>query len=676
MVHRSFLLFLFLFFIKLLAHAQSCTTLGQNPSTAFPVCGTTTFTQNTVPICSSNNLFVPGCSGSGNADYENKNPFWYKFTCFLSGTLSFVITPLAPGEDYDWQLYDITNRDPNEVYTNGTLVVTGNWSGSYGPTGASASGVTFIQCASVPGDNRPTFARSPQLIEGHQYLLLVSHYSDTQSGYTLSFGGGTAVITDPKLPKLLSGQAACDGQEVRIKLNKNMKCSSLAANGSDFTINSAVTSVTAAVSAQCSGSFDHDSLILSLSNPLPPGTYKVKVKRGNDNNTLLDNCDREIPVGDSVEFTVYPLIPTPMDSLTKPGCSPSSLQLVFKKPMRCNSIAANGSDFTVTGPTAVTVSSAAGTCSGGLSSSITVQLAGPLQVGGIYTIRLNIGSDGNTILDECGQQTPAGSFINFTISDTVNADFTYNILYGCEVNTVQYNHPGANSVNSWLWSFDGTTTSTIQNPLMQYAEYSPKTTTLIVSNGVCSDTSKQVIVFDNYMQADFEITSLVCPEDNAIIKNTSDGNNITQYEWTFGNGSTSNLKDPPSQVFSPGLSTYNALVVLKTTNSYGCSDTAMRYVKVVNNCYIAVPSAFTPNGDGLNDFLYPLNAYKALDLSFSVYNRFGQRLFFTRDWTNKWDGKFKGQGADPGAYVWILTYTHADTGQRVEQKGTTILIRQ
>jgi hypothetical protein len=58
-----------------------------------------------------------------------------------------------------------------------------------------------------------------------------------------------------------------------------------------------------------------------------------------------------------------------------------------------------------------------------------------------------------------------------------------------------------------------------------------------------------------------------------------------------------------------------------------------------------------------------------------VYNRFGQRLFYTQDWTNKWDGSFKGQGADPGTYVWILQYTNIDTNLKVEQKGSVILIR-
>ncbi|MGC4104547.1 MAG: gliding motility-associated C-terminal domain-containing protein [Ferruginibacter sp.] len=95
----------------------------------------------------------------------------------------------------------------------------------------------------------------------------------------------------------------------------------------------------------------------------------------------------------------------------------------------------------------------------------------------------------------------------------------------------------------------------------------------------------------------------------------------------------------------------------------------------MGNCYIAVPNAFTPNGDGLNDYLYPLNAYKAKDLIFKVYNRFGQLVFQTTNWMIRWDGTFKGQGADPATYVWILQYTNIDTGKRIEQKGTSILIR-
>src|SRR3982751_265959 len=92
--------------------AQPCTTPGQTPSTAFPVCGTSVFQQTTVPICGTRSLVVPGCSG---AAYSDKNPFWYRFTCYVSGTLGFLIKPTNSGDDYDWQLYDITGRNPDDV---------------------------------------------------------------------------------------------------------------------------------------------------------------------------------------------------------------------------------------------------------------------------------------------------------------------------------------------------------------------------------------------------------------------------------------------------------------------------------------------------------------------------------------------------------------------------------
>ncbi len=98
-------------------------------------------------------------------------------------------------------------------------------------------------------------------------------------------------------------------------------------------------------------------------------------------------------------------------------------------------------------------------------------------------------------------------------------------------------------------------------------------------------------------------------------------------------------------------------------------------MKVLKSCYIAVPTAFTPNGDGLNDYLYPVNAYKADNLEFKVYNRVGQLVFETKDWTVKWDGKIKSEPQDSGIFIWTLKYTNRDTGKKVFQKGSTVLIR-
>ncbi|MEO6557743.1 MAG: gliding motility-associated C-terminal domain-containing protein [Ferruginibacter sp.] len=643
--------------------------MGQNPETAFPVCGTTVFDQGSVAICGTRVIPTQCPSTAGNV-FTDKNPYWYKFTCFAGGTLAFKITPINLGDDYDWQLFDVTGRNPGDVYTNGSLFVACNWSAEGGETGASSAGTSLVRCE---GPGIPLFSSMPTLITGHNYLLLVSHFTDSQVGYSLSFGGGTADITDPIPPHMVSAMSNCDGTRMTIKLNKKMKCNSLAANGSDFTINSGVSAITAAIGSGCTNGFDMDSVTISLSNPLPPGNYIITINNGTDGNTLLDNCNRNIPANETVPLTIFPIAPTPMDSLTKPGCAPQTLQLVFKKPIRCSSIAADGSDFSVIGSYPVTVTGATGNCGNGRALTILVQLSLPLQVAGNFIIRLNIGSDGNTLVDECSQETAAGSSLPFTIRDTVNADFTYTINYGCQENIVQYNHNVFNQVNSWQWDFGALGTSQLEDPQITYINFEDKPVTLIVSNGVCTDTSSRTITFDNYIDARFEVTSFVCPGDKAVIRNNTVGN-ITNWMWDLGNGTT-NVKDPPPQVYPVNTNTYNTIIRLYATNNYGCTDSTFQFVKVINNCYIAVPSAFTPNGDGLNDYLYPLNAYKARNLSFSIYNRFGQQLFYTSDWTHKWNGTFKGQGADPGSYVWILTYTNIETGKRIEQKGTTVLIR-
>jgi len=74
-------------------------------------------------------------------------------------------------------------------------------------------------------------------------------------------------------------------------------------------------------------------------------------------------------------------------------------------------------------------------------------------------------------------------------------------------------------------------------------------------------------------------------------------------------------------------------------------------------------------------FLYPLNAYKADNLEFRVFNRWGQQVFATKNWTVKWDGTVGGIAQQAGTYVWMLNYTQRDTGKKYFLKGTTVLIR-
>ena len=677
---RKFTILLLLSFILIQGYSQNtCGDLGQTPGSAFPVCGTDTFKQQEVPICGGRQIPAQGC----NDFLSDINPYFYKFTCFQSGTLGFVITPQNLGDDYDWQLFDITNRNPEDIYTDASLFVACNWSGEFGVTGTSSAGTSLSVCGSVTGGPyRPLFSSMPELIEKHEYLLLVSHFfGDNQSGYDLIFGGntgGTANITDPKLPALASARAICDGVKMAVKLNKKMKCTSLNPDGSDFTVTPAVAPIIAAEGINCHNGFDMDSIVLTLANPIPTGNYTIAMRSDTSGINLLDNCDRSIPDGQSLPVTVYPLFPTPMDSFTKLSCAPDMLELVFSKPMQCNTITANGSEFSITGPTPVTVISAAGICNtDGLSNVIQVKLSVPIQSGGNYRITLGVGTDGNTILNECGKETPEGSFINFNVVDTVSAVFDYKIRWGCKVDTIDFSHDGRNGVNSWQWVFDGSITSSQKDTSTTYPVFGNKEATLTVSNGTCRQTfSITNILLDNELNAIFESTSDVCPGDPALFVDNS-YNRVVGWSWDFGNGFTSTLKTPASQFYT--ASNNNVIrdvpVRLIVQNDLGCKDTAINTIHVVGNCYIAIPKAFTPNSDGLNDYLYPTNAYKARDLRFTIYNRGGQKIFETTNWTNKWDGTFKGQPQDPGTYVWTLVYTNIDSGQRFELRGSTVLIR-
>lgn len=650
--------------------AQNCSTLGQNPSTAFPVCGTANFVQNNVPICGNRN--IPTKCGRDNAQYENKNPFWYKFTCFAPGTLGFVITPLDLGDDYDWQLFDITGKNPDDVFTNLSLTVCHNWSAISGKTGASPAGSGSFNCA---GNSFPNFNAMPVLIVDHEYLLLVSHFTDSQSGYTLSFGGGTANITDPTPPSLKSAKANCDGMQIRVALNKKMKCNSLAADGTDFTITPANARVIGAAGNACNNSFDLDSLTLTLSNPLPAGNYTLTIKNGTDGNTLLDNCAANIPSGNNLPVNILPIQPTPLDSITPVKCAPDSLQLVFKKPMRCSSIAADGSDFVITGPQTLTVTGAFGKCNAdNVSDVIFLKLSAPISRSGTYTIRLKTGTDGNPIIDECGQATPVNSAITVTGYDTVNADFNYQVEFGCVENIIRCTHDGLNNVNKWNWTLDGAITKSEQNPVFAYRKYGERKIKLSVSNGVCSDSASAILNLSNELKAAFNITDLLCPEDTARFTDKSTGD-VISWNWSFGDNTFSNEQNPPGKLYSnPGVEkNYNIQLIVQ--NSANCLDTITSNIRVVKTCFIAVPNAFSPNGDQNNDYLFPLNAYKADNLEFKVYNRLGRLVFQTKDWTRKWDGTINGQAQGAGVYVWTLSYINRDTKKYIFQKGTTLLLR-
>ena len=87
-----------------------------------------------------------------------------------------------------------------------------------------------------------------------------------------------------------------------------------------------------------------------------------------------------------------------------------------------------------------------------------------------------------------------------------------------------------------------------------------------------------------------------------------------------------------------------------------------------------MPNAFTPNGDGKNDLfrLPPSSPEKVI--GFSIFNRWGQLVFFTGNGASGWDGTFNDQQQPAGSYVWKIEYEDA-AGIRKLASGNVMLIR-
>jgi gliding motility-associated-like protein len=106
-----------------------------------------------------------------------------------------------------------------------------------------------------------------------------------------------------------------------------------------------------------------------------------------------------------------------------------------------------------------------------------------------------------------------------------------------------------------------------------------------------------------------------------------------------------------------------------------CVDSAFVSVRIFRTLpTVFVPTAFTPNRDGLNDIIKPIAAGMQQLEEFNIYNRWGQLVFSTRRNGIGWDGKLNGVDQGTGTYIWTVKALDYQ-GKPYFQKGTTTLIR-
>ncbi|PWU00221.1 MAG: hypothetical protein C5B52_09255, partial [Bacteroidetes bacterium] len=221
-------------------------------------------------------------------------------------------------------------------------------------------------------------------------------------------------------------------------------------------------------------------------------------------------------------------------------------------------------------------------------------------------------------------------------------------------------------VQKWYWNLgDGTidSTATVNHIYAAGGAYPVKLIAL-GGNGCYSDTISRV--------ANVFHTDAFAGNDTVIaisqpLQLHGTGGDIYQWSPSFGL-SNPNIADPIAVLEE------DASYVLTVTSIVGCPSSDTIKIKVFKGPEFYVPTAFTPNGDGLNDKFH----FVAIGMTeihyFKVFNRFGQVVYSSTDAKNGWDGTINGKAQPAGTYVWMIEGRDY-LGNLVSKKGTVTLIK-
>lgn len=264
----------------------------------------------------------------------------------------------------------------------------------------------------------------------------------------------------------------------------------------------------------------------------------------------------------------------------------TSFNFTLSEPILCSTIAADGSDFIVTGPSTVTVASVSSAdCStGSFTQNVTVTFSAPVTVGGNYNLILQPGTDGSTFEDNCGNEAERDT-MQFFIPGVVNAGFTYMKSSSCVADTFRFTNTSTGNITSVLWDFGDNTTSTQNNPMHVYTVIDTYTVTLIVSSPECSDTfiDNNIIVTNSFIAFFTYSPSEPCATQPVTFTDSSQ-TSATAFFWGFCDGNISAAQNP-THVFASGGSCLVSFAI--TDQNLGCSDTTEMTIFIHENVVAA-----------------------------------------------------------------------------------------
>jgi gliding motility-associated-like protein len=240
----------------------------------------------------------------------------------------------------------------------------------------------------------------------------------------------------------------------------------------------------------------------------------------------------------------------------------------------------------------------------------------------------------------------------------------------CTGESIAFSIAEDSTLQRLYWSFgDGATFNTAYEMITRHAfdQQGHWPVTLTANHRVCPATfhADNVHIFP-LPYVDLGPDTTLCLNGRGYTIGNRAPEPTTPYRWHWNTGST----EPTLDVVHPG--TY-ALTI--SAAPLGCSNTGT--IEVKKDCYIDIPNAFTPNGDGINDYFFPrqLLSRSVTQFEMVIYNKWGQIIFRTKETRGRgWDGKFNGTDQPQGVYLY--TITAMINGREQEQyQGNVTLIR-
>ncbi|MCB0754561.1 MAG: gliding motility-associated C-terminal domain-containing protein [Flavobacteriales bacterium] len=232
---------------------------------------------------------------------------------------------------------------------------------------------------------------------------------------------------------------------------------------------------------------------------------------------------------------------------------------------------------------------------------------------------------------------------------------------GCQPLTVDFADLTQPQPVGWSWNFgdpgSNSNTSSSATPTHVYEDAGSYDVSLTVTTaqGCVTDTTLTdfVDVFP-LPTAIFELNPEVVNLLNANIDFTDQSlGNIEDWDWNFGDGETSSIQDPSHLYTDTG----NFTISLVVTTDKGCIDQTARQLIVEPDFMFYVPNAFTPNQDGRNDGFRGYGEGINWDTyQMSIFDRWGELIYYTEDIDDPWDGTYKGAQVEVAVYVWKIRF--------------------